>query len=112
MTSVWGSSFVSPPGGASTLLLSSKGEQHMLPAQAFPQARLQASGGGRDGSSLWTSGEASPPSLPAEDAEQQEANSGWTVQQVTPTLFNTLVTPDIRSAHLDTNDYAWINISF
>lgn len=63
---------VSPAGGASRILLSSsKGEQHILPSQAFVQARLQARRRGREGSSLWTTGEASL----GEDPEQ-EANSG------------------------------------
>lgn len=75
MTSVWGSSFVSSAGGASMLLVSSSNrEQHIFLAQAFPQARLQVRKGGREGSTLCTTGEASP-SLPAEDPEQ-EANSG------------------------------------
>ncbi|TNN44428.1 hypothetical protein EYF80_045382 [Liparis tanakae] len=65
------------------------------------RARLQVRRGGREGSSLWMTAEASP-SLPAEDP-QQEANSGWTVQQLTPTLCSTLVTPAIRSAHLHHN---------
>lgn len=97
MTSVWGSSFVSPAGGATTpLVSSSSGEQHMLPAQASPQARLQTERGGREGSSLWTTGVVSLPEDP-----EEEANSGCTVQQLTPTLCSTLVTPDITSVHLD-----------
>lgn len=96
MTNVWGSSFVSPAGGTCRILLSSsKGEQHILPAQAFVQARLQARRRGREGSSTWTTGEASRGEEP-----EQEANSGWTVQQFTPTLCSTLVTSDIKSAHL------------
>lgn len=92
MTNVRCSSFVSPAGGVSRILLSSsKGEQHILSAQAFGQAKLQARRWGMKGSSTGTTGEAS---------QEQEANSGWTVQQFTPTLRSTLVTPDIKSAHL------------
>lgn len=98
MIKVWGSSFVSPLGGARRLwIASSGGEQHILLAQAFPQERLHARGGGGEGSSLWITGEA-PSSLPNE----VESNSGWTVQQLTPALRSTLVTPDIISAHLHT----------
>lgn len=78
---------VSPAGGASRILLSSStGEQHILPSQAFVQARLQARRRGREAS--------------LGEAPEQEANSGWMVQQFTPTLRSTLVTLDIRSVHL------------
>lgn len=86
--------------GYSPFFFSPGGLQHILEAQASPQARLQVGTGGREGSSFWVTGVA-PPWLPADDAEQV-ANSGCTVQQLTPTLFSTLVTPNIRSAHLDT----------
>lgn len=70
-----GSSFVSPVGGFLILWISSSGgEQHMLPAQAFPQARLQAGRARGDGSSLWMMGEASPRLF--EEAPAHEVNSG------------------------------------
>lgn len=122
MISICGASCVCPAGGNSGSLLSSaRGEQHCLPAQAFPQARLQSTGGregvsdgegvsdsegvsegvgasDRVGASLWS------PWLQLEDAALK-ANSGCTVVQVAPALCNTLVTSDITSGHLE----MWIN---
>lgn len=91
----WGSSVDSLAEGCRSVWVSSrKEEQHMNSAQAFLQARRQ----GGEGSSMWATAEASQ-----EEEPEQEINSGWTVQQFTPTLCSTLVTPDIRSAHLWTN---------
>lgn len=91
----WGSSVVSlAEGGSSVWVSSPKEEQHMNSSQAFLQPTRQ----GREGSSMWATVEASQ-----EEEPEQEINSGWTVQQFTPTLCSTSVTPDIRSAHLWTN---------
>lgn len=92
MISVWGSSIASWAGGGERVCVSSCNEErHMNPAQVLPQARTQ--GWLRSSTSAtaedWQEGEA-----------EQAANSGWMVQQFTPTLCSTFVTPDIRSAHL------------
>lgn len=90
----WGSSLVSlAEGGGSVWVSSPKEEQHMNSVQAF----LQASRQGREASPMWAT------VASHEEEPEQEINSGWTVQQFTPTLRSTFVTPDIRSAHLWTN---------
>lgn len=61
----------------------------MLAAQASVQARLQIWWWVTDISSLWMTEE-----------QEQEANSGWMVQHLTPTLWSTFKTSEIRSAHL------------
>lgn len=68
---------------------SSDGEQQMLAAQASVQARLQVWWWAMDMSSLWMT-----------EGQEREANSGWMVQHLTPTLCSTFKTPEIRSAHL------------
>lgn len=68
---------------------SSDGEQQMLAAQASVQARLQIWWWVTDISSLWMT-----------EGQEQEANSGWMVQHLTPTLWSTFKTSEIRSAHL------------
>lgn len=70
---------------------SESGEQHMLAAQSLVHARLQA---GR-----WDGGAPS-------------ANSGCIVQQLTPTLWSTFNTSDIRSAHLWTERRITVRITW